>query len=81
MHETDGRGLCAKNGAHCAFAHGPADLRQPVYDIREIQAMEMEDKGDAKQIVPEDPRWNGKFSVFYNKAGLAGKGAPLSTHA
>eukprot|EP00794_Sanderia_malayensis_P008929 gene8929-9881_t len=58
VHETDSRGFCVKNGAHCAFAHGPADLRQPVYDIREIEAMELDDKGEAKQVVPEDPRWN-----------------------
>ena len=36
MHETDARGHCVKNGPHCAFAHGPHDLRQPVYDIREM---------------------------------------------
>lgn len=63
VHETDPRGYCAKNGAHCAFAHGQLDLRQPVYDIREIQAMEQEEKGENRQVVPEDPRWNGK-TVF-----------------
>ncbi|OPJ87535.1 putative E3 ubiquitin-protein ligase UNKL isoform D [Patagioenas fasciata monilis] len=40
IHETDARGHCAKNGIHCAFAHGPHDLRPPVYDIREHQAQE-----------------------------------------
>uniref|UniRef100_A0A672VAK7 Unk like zinc finger n=4 Tax=Strigops habroptila TaxID=2489341 RepID=A0A672VAK7_STRHB len=40
IHETDARGHCAKNGVHCAFAHGPHDLRPPVYDIRELQAQE-----------------------------------------
>ncbi|KAM6054603.1 putative E3 ubiquitin-protein ligase UNKL isoform 3-T3 [Chlamydotis macqueenii] len=40
IHETDGRGHCVKNGIHCAFAHGPHDLRPPVYDIRELQAQE-----------------------------------------
>ncbi|XP_068103412.1 putative E3 ubiquitin-protein ligase UNKL [Hyperolius riggenbachi] len=40
IHETDARGHCVKNGPHCAFAHGPHDLRPPVYDIREIQAQE-----------------------------------------
>ena len=61
VHETDARGYCVKNGPHCAFAHGPHDLRQPVYDVRELQAMEQEEKeGESKQIVPEDPRWNGK---------------------
>ncbi|XP_038619405.1 putative E3 ubiquitin-protein ligase UNKL [Tachyglossus aculeatus] len=40
IHETDARGHCMKNGFHCAFAHGPLDLRPPVYDIRELQAQE-----------------------------------------
>ncbi|XP_062491051.1 putative E3 ubiquitin-protein ligase UNKL isoform X4 [Pezoporus occidentalis] len=40
IHETDARGHCAKNGIHCAFAHGAHDLRPPVYDIRELQARE-----------------------------------------
>ncbi|NXW94104.1 UNK protein, partial [Alopecoenas beccarii] len=40
IHETDARGHCAKNGIHCAFAHGPHDLRPPVCDIREHQAQE-----------------------------------------
>nr|XP_057905619.1 putative E3 ubiquitin-protein ligase UNKL [Doryrhamphus excisus] len=40
IHETDARGHCVKNGLHCAFAHGPHDLRPPVYDSREIQAQE-----------------------------------------
>ena len=40
VHETDARGHCVKNGPHCAFAHGPHDLRQPVYDIREIIAQQ-----------------------------------------
>ncbi|ELW68307.1 RING finger protein unkempt like protein [Tupaia chinensis] len=34
IHETDAKGNCTKNGLHCAFAHGPHDLRSPVYDIR-----------------------------------------------
>ncbi len=37
VYETDARGFCAKNGAHCAFAHGEIDKRPPVYDIRELQ--------------------------------------------
>ncbi|XP_055460557.1 putative E3 ubiquitin-protein ligase UNKL isoform X2 [Psammomys obesus] len=40
IHETDARGHCVKNGLHCAFAHGPLDLRPPVCDIRELQAQE-----------------------------------------
>jgi len=74
VYETDARGYCVKNGPHCAFAHGPHDLRQPVYDIRELQLMENEEKDgeNGKQIVPEDPRWNGKifsicsFFIYYS---------------
>ncbi|XP_063555952.1 putative E3 ubiquitin-protein ligase UNKL isoform X10 [Gorilla gorilla gorilla] len=40
IHETDARGHCVKNGLHCAFAHGPLDLRPPVCDVRELQAQE-----------------------------------------
>ncbi|XP_066560991.1 RING finger protein unkempt homolog isoform X2 [Amia ocellicauda] len=45
IHETDAKGHCSKNGPHCAFAHGPQDLRAPVYDIRELQAMEAVQNG------------------------------------
>lgn len=41
VYDTDSRGYCVKNGPHCAFAHGIHDLRNPVYDIRELQAMEI----------------------------------------
>lgn len=37
VYETDERGYCVKNGAHCAFAHGSRDLRMAVFDIREQQ--------------------------------------------
>lgn len=37
VHETDARGFCVKNGVHCAFAHGNTDLRNPVYDIRDLR--------------------------------------------
>ncbi|XP_027016230.2 RING finger protein unkempt homolog isoform X1 [Tachysurus fulvidraco] len=40
IHETDAKGHCSKNGPHCAFAHGSHDLRCPIYDIREVQALE-----------------------------------------
>uniref|UniRef100_A0A673VIT6 Unk like zinc finger n=1 Tax=Suricata suricatta TaxID=37032 RepID=A0A673VIT6_SURSU len=45
IHETDARGHCVKNGLHCAFAHGPLDLRPPVCDIRELQAQEAVQNG------------------------------------
>lgn len=40
VYDTDSRGYCVKNGPHCAFAHGIHDLRNPVYDVREIQGLE-----------------------------------------
>ncbi|KAM4820088.1 putative E3 ubiquitin-protein ligase UNKL [Thomomys bottae] len=45
IHETDARGHCVKNGLHCAFAHGPLDLRPPVCDVRELQAQEAVQNG------------------------------------
>lgn len=27
VHDTDSRGMCVKNGPHCAFAHGVDDVR------------------------------------------------------
>lgn len=71
VHETDTRGYCVKNGPHCAFAHGPLDLRQPVYDIRELQAIEKEETeiGQAgienNKAVLEDPRWQGLCSTVH----------------
>ncbi|XP_075231656.1 RING finger protein unk isoform X1 [Lycorma delicatula] len=69
VHDTDARGFCAKNGPHCAFAHGNHDLRPPVYDIKEIQALENPDgEGNAssngpnvldkeRNLMNEDPKW------------------------
>ncbi|XP_071964395.1 putative E3 ubiquitin-protein ligase UNKL isoform X2 [Antedon mediterranea] len=50
VHETDARGHCVKNGPHCAFAHGPHDLRQPVYDVRELMAQQ-----DLQQLQQTSP--------------------------
>lgn len=70
VYETDSRGYCVKNGPHCAFAHGPHDLRQPVYDVRELQAMEKEDvdgqQGGENKAVLEDPRWQGLYKIVMN---------------
>lgn len=41
VYDTDSRGFCVKNGPHCAFAHGIHDLRNPVYDVREIQGLDL----------------------------------------
>ncbi|XP_072028240.1 LOW QUALITY PROTEIN: putative E3 ubiquitin-protein ligase UNKL [Amphiura filiformis] len=58
VHETDARGHCVKNGPHCAFAHGPHDLRQPVYDIREIIAQQ-----DQQPAVVSEAPTNGTTGV------------------
>ncbi|XP_063824735.1 RING finger protein unkempt [Ostrinia nubilalis] len=68
VHDTDARGLCTKNGAHCAFAHGAPDLRPAVLDMRELQALENPDAADGDTAAPnaldrernlmnEDPKW------------------------
>lgn len=67
VHETDARGYCVKNGPHCAFAHGPHDLRQPVYDVRELQGTDKEEMdvlqvaGVDSRAAIEDARWQGLF--------------------
>lgn len=74
MHETDSKGHCMKNGPHCPFAHGAQDLRAPVYDIQELQAMESQKEVNVNETplgsslekdrtLNDDPRWNGK--TFY----------------
>ncbi|KAI5723598.1 hypothetical protein M8J76_008524 [Diaphorina citri] len=78
VHDTDARGLCVKNGAHCAFAHGNPDLRPPVYDIKEIQALE-NPEGDPNsnsngpnaldkegKLLTEDPKWQDTNYVLSN---------------
>ena len=61
-----------KNGPHCAFAHGPHDLRPPVYDIRELQGGDEEDRlvsplvGSLEKergVLVDDPRWQGKGNM------------------
>lgn len=34
-YSTDSRGICEKNGLHCAYAHENHDIRLPLYDIEE----------------------------------------------
>lgn len=73
VYETDSRGYCVKNGPHCAFAHGPNDLRPPVYDVRELQGVGRVEDEEGRLVSPlvgslekdrgvlvEDPRWQGK---------------------
>lgn len=73
VHDTDSRGYCVKNGLHCAFAHGSHDHRPPVYDIKEISALEAaeaEGTGSSnrsnaldkkRNLWNEDPKWLGRF--------------------
>nr|CDJ95525.1 Zinc finger domain containing protein [Haemonchus contortus] len=60
VHPTDSRGQCAKNGAHCAFAHSSADLRQPQFDQHEAGfSTTMDGDGrDRTSFVIEDPLWH-----------------------
>ncbi|XP_072932255.1 RING finger protein unkempt isoform X2 [Epargyreus clarus] len=75
VHDTDARGLCTKNGAHCAFAHGAPDLRPPVLDVRELQALDNPDAADGDAAAPnaldrernlmnEDPKWQDTNHVL-----------------
>ena len=87
MHETDSKGHCVKNGAHCAFAHGIHDLRAPVYDIKELKSLSEQTLADdvtlmlpdtvpatqleKDRIVSEDPKWNGEQLDFSEFSGRA----------
>ena len=74
VYETDARGYCVKNGPHCAFAHGPHDLRGPVYDIRELQGQQDDEDRlvsplvgsleREKGVLIDDTRWQGKVLYF-----------------
>lgn len=75
VYDTDSRGYCVKNGQHCAFAHGIQDLRTPVYDVRELQALdsgqtlegcEISTLDKERNAVNEDPRWNESLFVLIN---------------
>ncbi|KAJ8664328.1 hypothetical protein QAD02_005990 [Eretmocerus hayati] len=77
VHDTDTRGFCVKNGPHCAFAHGNHDLRPPVYDLKELQAMENAESDSAnnggpnvldkeRNLMNEDPKWQDTTYVLSN---------------
>lgn len=80
VYETDSRGFCVKNGPHCAFAHGPHDLRSPVYDIRETTGEVEEDRllsplvgslEREKGVLVDDPRWHdSSFVLTYYKTDI-----------
>ncbi|CAG2058253.1 unnamed protein product [Timema podura] len=78
VHDTDTRGFCAKNGPHCAFAHGNNDLRPAVYDIKELQALENPEADSSsvsngpnvldkeRNLMNEDPKWQDTSYVLAN---------------
>ncbi|XP_039451601.1 RING finger protein unkempt-like isoform X2 [Culex pipiens pallens] len=77
VHDTDARGYCVKNGQHCAFAHGIHDQRPPVYDIKELEALQAaEASGEClngpnvldkeRNLMNEDPKWQDTNYVLAN---------------
>ncbi|KAL3319534.1 hypothetical protein Ciccas_001790 [Cichlidogyrus casuarinus] len=70
IYETTDNGSCVKNGLHCAFAHGPDDVRTPVYDIREVQdsslryTVNLPASLEKERVLAEDPKWNDMFHVL-----------------
>ncbi|KAM7360032.1 RING finger protein unk isoform 2-T2 [Cochliomyia hominivorax] len=77
VHDTDSRGYCVKNGHHCAFAHGAQDQRPPVYDIKELEALQNAeltlDGANAqnaldkeRNLMNEDPKWQDTNYVLAN---------------
>ena len=81
VYDTDSRGFCAKNGAHCAFAHGQNDLRNPLYDIHEMtihnSSLDDQENGNMmngystsldkdRNALNEDPRWQDTAFVLSN---------------
>lgn len=79
VHDTDARGYCVKNGHHCAFAHGAQDQRPPVFDIKELEALQsVENGGDGgglngpnaldkeRNLMNEDPKWQDTNYVLAN---------------
>lgn len=70
IYETTESGSCVKNGLHCAFAHGPDDIRLPVYDIREVQdvssrfVVNLPASLEKERVLSEDPKWNEMFHVL-----------------
>ncbi|GAA47820.1 RING finger protein unkempt homolog [Clonorchis sinensis] len=70
IYETTDNGACVKNGLHCAFAHGPDDIRLPVYDIREVQdasskfTINLPASLEKERVLSEDPKWNQMFHVL-----------------
>ncbi|KAA0202441.1 hypothetical protein HAZT_HAZT001404 [Hyalella azteca] len=78
VHDTDVRGFCVKNGAHCAFAHGVEDVRQQLL----MQDSSLSVNGGSpggpnggvvpnsldkeRNMVNDDPRWQDTAFVLAN---------------
>lgn len=73
VYDVDSSGICIKNGVHCPYAHGAADLRAPVFDSRDINNVNEEDPELASKAFSilvqetyfEDPAWDGNINDFY----------------
>ncbi|CAL8092652.1 unnamed protein product [Orchesella dallaii] len=86
VYETDTRGFCVKNGAHCAFAHGEHDKRPPVFDIKELQQQIQENADDGisgpnqldkeRNMMIDDPKWQDANYVLMNYKTEACKKPP-----
>lgn len=67
-----------KNGQHCAFAHGVHDQRPPVYDIKELEALQTAESAveaanggpnildKERNLMNEDPKWQDTNYVLAN---------------
>ncbi|VDN01977.1 unnamed protein product [Thelazia callipaeda] len=66
VHPTDARGICTKNGPHCAFAHSVPDIRQAVHDCQDNQngALLDPENRDRTSFVVEDPLWHDQDHVL-----------------
>jgi len=69
VYDVDSSGICIKNGVHCPYAHGAADLRNPVFDSRDVNEDGAELASKALSILVEetyfeDPAWNGISVAF-----------------
>lgn len=69
VHDVGTLGHCAKNGPHCAFAHGLRDLRNPVYGIVECRILRLglwlPPEGWVS-FLHEDPSWKNLHFVLAN---------------
>lgn len=60
IHDTDLKGACFKNGLHCAFAHGQADVRQPIIDILELNMIHQQKFISQQTIQSNGKKFNKK---------------------